>query len=174
MKFITAILILALAAVCAAQPVRPEIGILAAVEGCSPVEVRDNIQCGCFITLFGAPTNAKIRGECAETIGVPVRESQTACDDFLIDDGTNYDFPAILAKLQFVKNTCFGGELTIARAGSIAENFEILSNARALFELLNKVCAALDQPTVSDVPHPDRMIAGASLKTHLLRQYNNL
>ena len=175
MKFITAILTLALAAVCAAQPDRPPIGILAAVEGCSPMDVLERISCGCFTTLFGAPTDAKLRAMCRTVTGTAVRASQATCDDFLIDNGSNYDFDGILDSLEFVKNRCFGGDLTFARnLDDIIANFEILMNAEQLFILVNKLCEAFGRPTVSDIPHPDRMIAGANLKTTLLRQYNNI
>lgn len=178
MKFITAILILALAAVCAAQPDRPQIAILAAEEGCAPQDVQRDIICGCFITLFGAPTNRAVRDRCEEVTGSPVRNSQSACDAFLIENNTNYDFQAILDRLGDIKERCFGGDITFARnlLADIAINFAILQNAEQLFILVNQICELFGLPTVSDIPSLARLIDenDPHLKAQLLRKFNNL
>lgn len=177
MKFIIAILMFAFAAVCAAQD-RPVVGILAAEDGCAPQDVQRDIICGCFITLFGAPTNAAVRDRCSVVTGTPVRESQSACDAFLIENNTNYDFEGILTRLDDIKTRCFGGEFVQARnlLADLAINFAILNNAEQLFILVNQICELFGRPTVSDIPSLARFLgeANGEMKGELLRKFNNL
>ena len=177
MKFSTIFLVFSLAALCAAQPTRPPIVLLPAVPGCGPTEINRTLQCGCFILLFAAPTSSTARERCREVTGVPVGESQSACDPFLTTDGTSYDFQGIIDSVGDVKSNCFSGGVVFTRniLDTILANFAAAARGEQLFILANQLCQIFGAPTSSDVPSIARIAADKpAVKSALLRRFNNL
>ena len=155
MKFIPLILVLCILVGCSAQNRILSLALLASEEGCSPQQVLRIISCGCFITLFEAPTNREVREQCRSTTGTAVSNSQSACDSFLIENNTNFDFPAIIRSLNDVKNRCFAGAILPSSLSSAA-NDPAPTKLEQLFALNNQLCELFAQPSSSDVPNLSR------------------
>lgn len=143
MKFTAVFVLFTIVSMCSAQdtePVRPNIGILPAEEGCAPIDVLNITKCGCFITLFGDPVNREIRDECRNVTGTAVADSQAACDPFLIEYNTTYNFSGIIDTVNDVKTRCFGDAFTRSDLlANIQISLFVLTRAEQFFDLLNRL-----------------------------------
>lgn len=128
--------------------------------GCSLQEIIDSTKCICFVTsLLIVPTDPDIRDRCEMVTGTPVEESQAACDPFLIDNDTNYDFPAILASATTTKE-CFFGSLKYILFYILfyLKKFPLLFQKLQLFVLLESLCELIEAETGTTIRTEGRFL----------------
>ena len=157
MNFITLILVLCILVGCSAQG-NPSAVVLATEEGCSPQQVVRIISCGCFIMPFASPVSETIHEQCQIATGNAVKYSQFACDSFLTENGTNYDFQRIVKSVFKVKDRCFTNKV-IANNDISSTPDPVPNRAEQLFDIAKILAEIFTQPAdENEIPNFDRTI----------------
>lgn len=171
-----------LVAICFAQaqdtPADPQVELLETIDGCALEDVLQTVSCGCFISLFEDPSNREIRRECKSVTGNSVRNSQSACAPFLIEDGTNYDFQGIMDSVMNVGTRCFSTDSSVAQNNVVQSrriSFRMALKILKLIWALIKIFSPSTASRVPILPNLYRVPATQSaVKGALLRQFNSL
>lgn len=162
MNPVSAVLILTFITICSCSsvPHGSLVFIDTALPGCSTQEVVRTTTCICFVTSsFLFPTSQPFRDRCELATHTTIANSQSACDPFVVDNGTNYDFAAILDTV-IVAMKCFGGNTEVPRPLLITlqEKFSTLNKATKIFVVLKEVFRTF--PSSTPTPMLFRVFVG--------------
>ena len=177
---LTFFLALFLVTICSAEPSEiggPFLTILESEDGCKSGQLLRTLSCGCFVTQFAAPTDAVIQERCVVVTGITTAESASACQPFLIENDTNYDFAGIFDSVVNVYNRCFAGSISVGKGNDprLPQNFPFLRRTEQLYVLSAGLVRIFGIPTISVPPLTDRMINFKShTKATLFKRFNQL